>query len=164
MPCESRSRTGPETALDAIAAHPHQRVVVLVTEDPGIASFARSVIGRFGRQSCRVHPGISAVQLPLARLGLSWERVRIVNAHAGPPHISPAVHDGPEVIPTSGNSQSRSWTVGYISRRAHTDEVATCEDLSVDSERVHGVATEQLPGTTVSSRTVVVIPDKESSA
>jgi precorrin-6B methylase 1 len=154
---------GLETALDAIAAHPHRRVVVLVTGDPGIASFARSVIQRFGRPSCRVLPGISAVQLAFARLGLSWERVRIVNAHAGAPPIPPAEHDGPEAILTSGNPQSWSWIVGHISRRAHIDEVAICEDLSLESERVRWVAMEQLSGTTVSSRTIVVIPDKESS-
>ena len=38
-----------------------KNIAVLVTGDPGIFSLARLVIERFGREQCRVIPGISSI-------------------------------------------------------------------------------------------------------
>ena len=75
-----------EQALDAIEQRPDcKNVAVLVTGDPGIFSLARLVIERFGREQCRVIPGISSVQAAFARLGLDWADTRILSAHKEDP-------------------------------------------------------------------------------
>lgn len=64
------------------------RIVVLVTGDPGLYSLAAAIIKRFGRASCRVLPGISALQTAFARLGIGWEDAKIISAHAAAPDLS----------------------------------------------------------------------------
>lgn len=54
---------------------------VVVSGDPGVSSFAAQVIARFGREQCRVIPGISSVQLAFARLGRSWGGSGLVDLH-----------------------------------------------------------------------------------
>lgn len=66
------------------------RIVVLVTGDPGLYSLAATVIKRFGRASCRVLPGISALQTAFARLGVGWEDAKIISAHGEKPELSGA--------------------------------------------------------------------------
>ena len=152
---------GLEQALCAIAARPDRRVAVLVTGDPGVASLSRNVTQRFGCACCRVIPGISSVQLAFARLGLSWERVRVVNAHAGPKDPPPQAHHGPLAILTGSAPRSWQWVVEYVSHLAPDAEVAVCEDLSLESERVRWIGGDRLGQLTVSSRAIVVIPEKE---
>ncbi len=73
--------------LDQMAPHVSQaNIAVLVTGDPGVCSLAQPVIQRFGRENCRVIPGISSVQVAFARLGLDWFGARLLSAHARIPH------------------------------------------------------------------------------
>ncbi|MFW5731049.1 MAG: precorrin-6y C5,15-methyltransferase (decarboxylating) subunit CbiE [Desulfonatronovibrionaceae bacterium] len=61
----------------------HQ-LAVLVSGDPGCFSLAAPVVKRFGPESCRIIPGISSVQLAMARLGLSWAQASMVSIHGRP--------------------------------------------------------------------------------
>ncbi len=61
------------SALDEILERfIEKRVAVLVTGDPGLYSFAKLVIERFGRENCRIIPGISSVQCAFASIGTDW--------------------------------------------------------------------------------------------
>ncbi len=77
-----------EETIEAIKHHQGQRIALLVTGDPGLASLATVVIEYFGIEACRVLPGISSVQTAFARVGLSWEGARIISAHASEPHCN----------------------------------------------------------------------------
>ena len=70
-----------ETVLEEMAGLQDRPMVVLVSGDPGLSSLARPVIARFGREACRVIPGISSIQVAFARLGLDWGKARIIDAH-----------------------------------------------------------------------------------
>ena len=62
-----------EKVLAAIADRPDKKMAVLVTGDPGLASLARPILKRFGRNRCRVIPGVSSLQAAFARLGwIGW--------------------------------------------------------------------------------------------
>ena len=74
-----------ETVLEEMANHQGRPMVVLVSGDPGLSSLARPVIRRFGREACRVIPGISSIQVAFARLGLDWGEARIIDAHGQDP-------------------------------------------------------------------------------
>lgn len=72
-----------ESVLREIAIRLGKRpMAVLVTGDPGLFSLASAVIKRFGRASCNIVPGISALQTAFARLGISWEDAKIISTHA----------------------------------------------------------------------------------
>lgn len=56
-------------------------VALLVTGDPGLHSLGAQVVARLGRERCRLHPGISSLQVACARVGLAWERFTVVSLH-----------------------------------------------------------------------------------
>ena len=57
------------------------RVAVLLSGDAGLYSMLPLLTGRFGRESLRVHPGISSLQAFCAKLGIPWQRAAILSAH-----------------------------------------------------------------------------------
>ena len=57
------------------------KVVILVSGDPGFFSLAKILIKRIGIDNCTVIPGISSVQLAFARIGENWNDARFVSLH-----------------------------------------------------------------------------------
>lgn len=150
-------------ALDAMETHVgRKRMVVLVTGDPGLYSLARSVIRRFGRESCCVIPGISAVQMAFARIGLDWEDACICSLHGEKPAVDPASMAGRKKIAvlTSGNS-SRAWlrSLGFATETTH--EVFVCSNLTLADESVARIAPQALGMVSLPSRSIVLFINKE---
>ena len=77
-----------------------RRVVVLVTGDPGLCSLALPVLKWFGRERCRVIPGISAVQAAFAAVGLDWLDARIIDAHGKVPESGVQSLRGRRTLPS----------------------------------------------------------------
>ena len=77
--------------MEQIAAHHEagQRVVVLVSGDPGLFSLGRNIVERFGRENCEVIAAVSSVQAAFARLGLDWGDALIISATAGGRRLTP---------------------------------------------------------------------------
>jgi precorrin-6y C5,15-methyltransferase (decarboxylating) CbiE subunit len=151
--CAERIVVGADVAaaLDAMAGHVgHKNVVVLVTGDPGLASFAKPVRERFGRASCRVIPGISAVQTAFARIGLDWEDACIVSAHNEVPSRDLAGQKKIAVL--AGGEKCRSWLVSLGVGR----EIFVCENLTLPEERVRKVSVAELETMPLVSLTVVL--------
>jgi precorrin-6y C5,15-methyltransferase (decarboxylating) CbiE subunit len=148
--CAERIVVGADVAaaLDAMAGR--NNIVVLVTGDPGLASFARTVRERFGRASCRVIPGISSVQTAFARIGLDWEDACIVSAHNEVPSRDLAGQKKIAVL--AGGEKCRSWLVSLGVGR----EIFVCENLTLPEERVRKVSVAELETMPLVSLTVVL--------
>lgn len=58
-----------------------QSAAVLVSGDAGLYSLLEMLKRKIGGEYLRVHPGISALQLFAARLGVSWQDAKILSAH-----------------------------------------------------------------------------------
>ena len=58
-----------------------QRAAVLVSGDAGLYSLLEMLKRKIGGEYLRVHPGVSALQLFAARLGVSWQDAKILSAH-----------------------------------------------------------------------------------
>jgi precorrin-6y C5,15-methyltransferase (decarboxylating) CbiE subunit len=151
---DSRSLLEAVTALD-----PAERVAVLVTGDPGIASLGTLAIQRFGRAACRVVPGISSAQVAFARLGLNWTGARILSAHHARPE---AVRAGEKLLAVlAGGKESFGWIADLLEGCGEGYAAMVCEDLTLASERVRRVDLAQLRRGGFSHRTVVVIAKEE---
>lgn len=77
---ESKARRMPQNGatdpwLDRLEATPARPCVVLVSGDPSESELTPQVIARFGRERCRMEPGISAAQVVCAELGQPWQEV-----------------------------------------------------------------------------------------
>jgi precorrin-6y C5,15-methyltransferase (decarboxylating) CbiE subunit len=69
------------TVMDAIRARREQRIVVLASGDPGCYGILATIRRELPEMTPTVIPGISSMQLALARLGEAWEGVIFASAH-----------------------------------------------------------------------------------
>ena len=131
--------------VEAVARNRNRRVVILVTGDPGIASLAASVLKHFGRDACRVIPGVSSVQTAFARLGLDWIDARILSAHADTPGIDVGILSRERKIAILAGSRTASrWAAGVAEQLGAGWQAFVAENLTLEDERVYGTTSEAL--------------------
>ncbi|RKZ88558.1 MAG: precorrin-6y C5,15-methyltransferase (decarboxylating) subunit CbiE [Candidatus Parabeggiatoa sp. nov. 1] len=146
-------------ALDAIdTAYLHQKVVVLVTGDAGLHSFARSIIRRFGRTHCQIISGISSVQVAFARLGLEWTNAHIISAHGTTPYVIDESLATEERIAILGGGKA-SWTeIESIIEKCRATHIAfLCENLTLDNERVIALEEKRLSTLQPASLSIILL-------
>ncbi|MFH0787014.1 MAG: precorrin-6y C5,15-methyltransferase (decarboxylating) subunit CbiE [Pseudomonadota bacterium] len=155
-----------ETVLNQMAAHPDRPMVVLVSGDPGLSSLARPVIERFGREACRIIPGISSIQVAFARLGLDWAQARIIDAHGRDPEVDlgEVLQSGVEKIAVLGGRKgSLEWLAKVVKGLGPDWVVYLMENLTLPEEQIRMVEPEDLGLLQVSSKVVFLIIKKMSS-
>ena len=145
-------------ALEAIAARVgRERITVVVSGDPGVCSLAQPVIRRFGRTVCRVIPGITAVQVAFARLGLDWFDATLLSAHEGIPAVSAeSLGHSPKIAVLAGNASTLPWLRALGQALARTHILYVCENLTLPDERVHEMSVEEFETYGLPSRSIVV--------
>lgn len=140
-----------------------RRIAVLVTGDPGLFSLAALVLRRFGRDGCRVIPGISSVQTAFAMIGLSWSDARIVSAHKDNPKIDPLSASADKIAVLGGRKTSMKWIADNLLQGETSDRrIFVMEDLTLETERIREVSPGELAAMEVSSRAVVLIVKKSA--
>ena len=152
-----------ESVLEEMAHHQDRPMVVLVSGDPGLSSLARPVIARFGREACRVIPGISSIQVAFARLGLDWGKARIIDAHGQDPKtdLQNILGSGLEKIAVLGGRKgSLEWLAKAVKGLGPDRDIYVMEDLTLEGEKVSLVEPEDLGKMEVSSRTIFLIIKK----
>ena len=152
-----------QQALDAVAERlGQQRIVVLVTGDPGLCSLARPVLRRFGIGACRVIPGISSVHAAFASVGIDWLGARILSAHDCAPEIPPASLALEEKLAVlAGNPANAEWVESLVMALLPTHEIFVCENLTLADESVRQLETHQRP-MKLASRSILLFFRKES--
>ena len=148
-----------EQALDVIEQRTDcKNIAVLVTGDPGIFSLARLVIERFGRERCRVIPGISSIQVAFARIGLDWADAKIISTHKEDPYPDESLLKSDKVAVLLGRAGSLQWVADHIVENAAADRrIFIFENLTMDNESVRETRREELRALRVSSTTVVLV-------
>ncbi len=122
-----------------------QRVAVLVSGDSGLYSGARGFIERFGRDRCRVIPGISSVQIAFARVGVDWAGASILSAHGRLPAATAAQLAACDKIAIlGGTGESLRWASGVATELRASHAVFVCERLTLDGERVREIPPDEL--------------------
>jgi len=151
-------------ALDAMVEHlGRRRIVVLVTGDPGLCSLARPVIRRFGRDACRVIPGISSVHAAFASVGIDWFGARILSAHDQAPDLDPAslvVEEKLAVL--AGNPANAAWVAALVLALDATHEIYLCENLTLVDESIRRVDSLNCP-MNLASRSILLFIKKEEA-
>jgi len=148
-----------ELALNEIAARLGRRIVVLVTGDAGLCSFAQPLLKRFGRQACEVLPGISSLQVAFARLGLDWLDARIFSAHReNPSTFAPAGCEKFAVL--LGRKDSLAWAARLARALGRGYRIFVCENLTLNNERVRETTAAELPALKVASLAIVLLVKK----
>ncbi len=149
-----------QATLDLVADRvPAKKVAVLVSGDPGIFSLAKLVIRRFGRESCRIIPGISSVQAAFASIGLDWADAKIISAHKTDPdsNVIEGLKDIEKIAILAGRDEALPWIQRAVQDARSGHRIFVCEDLSLADEQVREVSAGELGGLEVSTRTVVLL-------
>jgi cobalt-precorrin-7 (C5)-methyltransferase len=136
---------GMDAFLEALAPHlGREAVTVLVTGDPGLASFAGTLARRFPSQPFRRLPGLSSVQVAFAEADLDHLEARVIRAHGAVPPWDPAweVHRGPFAI-LAGAEGAGTLAVD-LALRLNRPAIWCCENLGLPSQRVRRLAPEAL--------------------
>ena len=68
-----------DVLIQAIAANPERRMVILATGDPLFYGTARFLCDRFGKDRFEVVPHVSSMQLAFARVKESWDEAYLTN-------------------------------------------------------------------------------------
>jgi precorrin-6y C5,15-methyltransferase (decarboxylating) CbiE subunit len=140
---------------------PARKVALLVSGDPGLCSMAKPVIERFGRDACRVIPGISSVQAAFASVGVDWYGAKVITAHASDPEISYDELSGEKKIAVLGGREgSVRWISGLAKSFDGGRDIYVCENLSLPSESVIKIEADELEGLELSPMVVVLIIEK----
>lgn len=152
-----------ENVLDRLASFVgRQRIVVLVTGDPGLCSLARPVLRRFGRQACEVIPGISSVQVAFARLGRDWREAAIIDAHGGDPDVDlPSLARKEKIAVLAGRREAVAWSAGLVKTLGAGRRSYLCENLTLVDERIREVSAAELENCAPSSRAIVIVLREE---
>jgi cobalt-precorrin-7 (C5)-methyltransferase len=140
----------------------HKKITVLVTGDPGLHSLAKPVIRRFGRDACRVIPGVSSIQTAFARLGLDWEDARILSLHGRSLAIEPdSLRLDKKIALLTGGEQTRSWLGALSTVLGTSHAVFVCSNLTLEDESVQSVEPCALAAFPLPSKAIVLFIDKE---
>jgi cobalt-precorrin-7 (C5)-methyltransferase len=139
-----------------------RRIAVLVTGDPGLCSLARPILKRFGRNACRVIPGISSVQAAFAGIGMDWLGARIIDAHGDDPHeaLSSLINEG-KIAVFAGRREAIRWVAGLVNVIGEGRRIYLCENLTLENENIRQVQSADLDDIQASSRSIILIIKEE---
>ena len=147
-------------SLEQIAAHHEagQRVVVLVSGDPGLFSLGRNIVERFGRENCEVIAAVSSVQVAFARLGLDWGDARIVSAHGRRPAIDAQELAGCDKLAVLGGTpDALEWTAWAADVLDASHNAYLCENLTLPGERIRQLGPGELAAAEAGSLWIVIL-------
>ncbi|MHB1455346.1 MAG: precorrin-6y C5,15-methyltransferase (decarboxylating) subunit CbiE [Armatimonadota bacterium] len=148
-----------ERSLDEISQRcGSKRIAVLVTGDPGLCSLAQPVIRRFGREMCRVIPGISSVQAAFACIGVDWYGAKIVSIHGRDPGASREQLICEEKIAIlTEDATSLQWVAKLAAGMGSDIRIFVCENLTLENEQIRQVELADLTYIDISTRTIVLL-------
>lgn len=141
---------------------PTKKVVILVSGDPGIHSFARKVMERFGNPQCHTIPGISSIQYAFNRLGIAWDNCLVLSCHGkGIKGLAEKVKNHPKVVILTGGEEDPKKIALFLEKEDITSKsIYLCEDLSMEDERIRKLSLEELKQVKALPLNLLIIVEK----
>jgi cobalt-precorrin-7 (C5)-methyltransferase len=142
----------------------HECVGVLVTGDPCLYSLGTAVVRHFGRERCRVIPGLSSVQLAFARLGIDWSSARIISAHGRlPDECADTLRQHNAIAVLCGTQEAMGWSAMLVDDLKRTHKAWLCMDMGLPEEEVRAVTRIDLERLPSRSRSIVVLENSKKA-
>lgn len=123
-----------------------EKIVVLVSGDPGIFSFAQQITERLVPCEYEVIPGISSIQLAFARIGKSWQDAFIFSVHGRPKRgLAKAVLKHKKVFLFTDEKNNPANIASFLFRKGIRDrEIFVFKNLSFPDEEIISTDIENL--------------------
>lgn len=147
-----------QAVLDNMANYRQRRMVVLVSGDSGLFSLTRSVQQRFGREHCQLLPGISALQVACARLGIDWSEMRILSAHGRIPQLDvESLRAWRKIAIHAGTMAATVWVADLLEQLGSEYRALVCENLTLTDEKIRALDAVTLRHSDLATRTIIVL-------
>ncbi len=140
-------------------------ILVLVTGDPLIHSFGTMVVEQIGLEYCRIIPGISSIQYALAKVGRSWEGVKIISLHGKTcSNLAEQLRKFPDLaILTDGENTARVILDTISVMPLRRKNICLCENLSLETEKISLIRPEEEIPHKISPLHVILVLTKSVS-
>lgn len=139
------------------------RIVILVSGDPGFFSLAKIVIKRFGIADCTVIPGISSAQLAFARIGESWNDARFISLHGRDTNLDglmKTIRQNRKIAVLTDDVNNPQKIAEVMIQNGIVDrDVYIFENLSLEGETIHRMDVKSMRNVCVNEMNIVVIID-----
>ena len=149
--------------LDQMEALDEKKICVLVTGDCSLFSLARLVVNRFGRERCKLIPGISSVQVAFARLALDWSDTLLISAHGREPKedVSELLRYD-KIALLAGDDPAILWAADRLTELGAEYLAVSCENLTLTTEVIREFNdAELLRQARLPARTILLLLKKE---
>lgn len=116
-----------------------KKIAVLVSGDPGLYSLAQTIAKQFKNNEYEVIPGISSLQLAFARIGESWQDVKIISLHGRKisSEILAEIKNSPKVfIFTDADFPPNALASFLLDKGIKNRRVVVLENLSYPEEKI----------------------------
>lgn len=142
-----------------------RRVALLVSGDPGVHSLASAVAMKFGRENCRVIPGVSSIQYAFSKLAMRWDDAVILSIHGKEPKdLAQRIASAKKTAILTDDGDGPARVAGLLEDGfdRHYD-IYLCEALSLIEERIRKVGVEELRGCKAASLNLLIMVKKEDA-
>ena len=135
-----------------------RNVVVLASGDPSLYGIGKRLLGALGADTCRVEPGISAVQYLFARIGLDMNDLYLTSSHGKQPDFDFLfLHD--KVALVTDKLIGPFQIAAALRERGLSRTLIIGENLSYPDERLHVVQPDEVQ-TEYDMNVVVVLNER----
>lgn len=137
-----------------------RRVAVLASGDPCFFGIGPLLVERLGRARVEIVPGVSAVALAFARLGVAWQDARVVSAHGRPLAEAVAAARGAHKLAVLTDDESTPAVVAeaLLAAGAEDADAWVFEHLGGDREAETRATLSGLRGRGFAALNVLVVP------
>lgn len=146
------------TFAAVLQAHAGKRIVVLASGDPGLFGIAASLRRLLPEAAITTLPGISSVQLAMARLGLPWHDIVFASAHgAGIDAVLAAARAHPRVVALTDARSTAQAVAAALLAAGEPAAITVFERLGEPDERITHGSPETLAATAFDGLAVVFV-------
>ncbi len=121
-------------------------VVVMVSGDPGYFSLLETLRHEFAAGSLRVIPGISSFQVAFARIGVPWQKARLVSVHGREPEPSLLKYETGGILSFLTDGKNHPAKIAeWLQQQGWPPQtrVWLCRNLSYEEETILAVTLEE---------------------
>lgn len=139
-----------------------RRVALLVSGDPGVHSIASAVVSKFGRERCRIIPGVSSIQYAFSKLAIRWDDAAILSIH-GEKHynLSEKIASTDKAAILTDDADGPAKVAELLPEGFDCEyEIYLCEALSLPDERIGRVKLHELKGRKAASLNLLIMVKK----
>lgn len=157
--CEYRS----DEIFDYIQSHPeYESAAILLSGDVGFYSGAKKLLELFAQEQIAVYPGISSVVAFCAKLGTSWDDVKLMSLHGRGQNVMQALKEYGKVFALIGTKTGISdLCKKLISYGMGDTKLSVGEALSYPQERIVTGSAQKLQEMEFDTLTVVLLERKK---